>query len=324
MEDRIATFHTISTFLPASPQEDILSYCIQHRFEWMPVHADNVNSDVFSLITRRGNKTYDLLMKKIPMSPHDFKQLDRHSRIPLKQILNSNEPSIWKELFVHKWLNRVVLGKHSPHFPLCFGHHFSFNDLNAKNQNRPDMILLFEKMDTDLKTWARKQTRKNQQWINVFLQLFFAIWAMQRFLRVCHNDLHWGNILLKKLPVKQSWAYRIAPDRPPVALMNQEFLLSITDFGFCRMDANIIDGSHRSLRDYKRLVENIFTWVGAEPEPYISEFIMGVAATEDATMSTLFDTLIQDKVLPASEKLPIFDMTINAEFVKHSSYEGKP
>jgi serine/threonine protein kinase len=57
-------------------------------------------------------------------------------------------------------------------------------------------FLISELADEDLSSWAERR-HSVDAWKDVIYQVLYAISCMQENMKICHRDLHWGNILLE-------------------------------------------------------------------------------------------------------------------------------
>ena len=68
-------------------------------------------------------------------------------------------------------------------------------DMDCSKATASSMFLISELADTDLNLWARSPHPKGA-WLSIMSQVFEGIYFLHQTLRISHNDLHFGNVLL--------------------------------------------------------------------------------------------------------------------------------
>lgn len=257
MEDRIHSFLSYHQVLgDKRSTHNFTEFCRENDIEFGYLQRDNKNSELFEGVC--GDLSF--FGKRMPMIPDDFEALNDKNHVSVPSLLDPDAPyTVWREVFIHRLLNTLLLQNHTPHFPFFFGYHFSYdNDVYHDKQERPYLLLLQEKMDEDLKTWATREVRTEKQWFSCLIQIFFALGTLQQYAGVSHMDMHWGNVLVKKLPAATTWTYRL-PNHQDYCLRDQEYLFFICDFGCAQFDVR------DEMRDYRRLALNVFKWLQGVP-----------------------------------------------------------
>lgn len=280
------------------------TYCDEKGYRLYYVQKDNRNSQTFELVfmDRR------CFGKKIPMIPKDFELLNSENEVSLKLLLKGNQYVIWREIFLLLLLNKLLNKRITPHFPYFFNYHFSFDNDNPEKSDRPHVYLCQEKFDGDLKTWA-KTKRSTDDWFSCFFQIFFAIFTLQKCIGITHNDLHWGNILVKKWKHPIHWTYRIDKNEF-YSFPNQKFLFVLCDFGSAQFDSFLMTGSSNSLKDYRRIIQNIFRWMNQTPSGPLQSFIDRVRNSEMKTMQDILYQIIRPYLQNNTTVYPhLFDLS---------------
>lgn len=254
-------------------------FCKLSGMTYQYITRENKNSVLFyAFVTKHRVKLFG---KKIPMMPEDFLNLDSLNHIPLNRLVEEKTYTIWREVFIHKLLNDVVLNRYSPHFPLFYGHYFSFDREPFAKSDRPHLILLQERMSEDLKTWALGKERTPKQWMDCFLQLFFAIWTMKTYIGITHTDLHWGNVLVTPLEKPLTWTYEIQGKH--YCLTRQDFLFTICDFGFCQFFFE------DELKDFRRIPFHIFKWMEKDVPPVVQTFLDTISPFKHTNLKEMLE-----------------------------------
>lgn len=184
------------------------------------------------------NNPFYLAVKKIPLSAEDID----YSWKPLsKQALTSE---LWAELFIMRLCNVLVENKVTPNLPV-YANYFVCDSCqyeNAALRNKfpaggPCVILINELANAgDIKTWSETD-RDNDEWINAYFQIFSAIYSLQKYFDVSHHDLHWGNVLVHKIPPGGYWRYTI--DGVDYDVPNLGWLFTLWDFGYARIPGKV-------------------------------------------------------------------------------------
>jgi predicted unusual protein kinase regulating ubiquinone biosynthesis (AarF/ABC1/UbiB family) len=161
-------------------------------------------------------------------------------------------------------------------------------------------------MDEDLKTWATRQTRSEKEWFSCLIQLFFAVGAMHQHLGLSHTDLHWGNVLVRRLSPRQSWTYKVV-EGEHYSLPDQEYLFTICDFGCAQFDAR------DEMKDYRRIALNVFKWLGKTPGDVLNRFVSEIHSMRNRRWKSVLD-LVVSKYVSRHVVGDIFDGTRPVEF----------
>ena len=145
----------------------------------------------------------------------------RTSSIALKVLpisKNNSYDKNQKEIDIASQASQAVLEKRTVHFPIVYGsaiceetqfYNDDYTNLSKAFQNgkTKSHILFSELASCDLKQYLRKVKPNNVEKDYIRAQCMKAISDMHTILKVCHNDLHFGNFLL--LPDKNPFGYII-------------------------------------------------------------------------------------------------------------------
>lgn len=130
--------------------------------------------------------------------------------------------SLLYEVYVYRYvIDNILKNEYSPNFVPYLGYSVCSSDtvqkLGLDNAYSSDMNILMTKRIIDSTTWGNFIKEESYDTIlSVFFQLVYSLAVMGQF-RLIHNDIHYGNILVKKLkhPVKmlfssgkQSWVIK--------------------------------------------------------------------------------------------------------------------
>lgn len=130
------------------------------------------------------------------------------------------------------------------------------------------------------------------EFINIFVQILFALEVAQRQYRFCHYDLHLKNIILK--PIKNPYTYSVMLDTYRYDITAYKYIPTIIDFGYsciningskvfssdfphygmmnflvpcCDMYKLLYHSYIRSKGDLNRMIETVFLFYGKR-DPY--------------------------------------------------------
>jgi hypothetical protein len=177
-----------------------------------------------------------LALKKIPTSSVEYKL----SKDPLSPAALSTE--LWAEILCMRLCNVLVDNKVTPNLPLyvsyfrCNSCTF-VNEKLTKSSGNPCVLLVNELANAgDLKQWS-KEPRSTAEWMNAYFQIFNALYALQKFFNLTHHDLHWGNVLVHKIPPGGFYRYRINGETYDVP--NLGWLFVLWDFGYARIPGKV-------------------------------------------------------------------------------------
>ena len=174
------------------------------------------------------------------------------------------------------------------------------------------------------------QHRSTDLWINAYLQIFSALYALQKYFDISHHDLHWGNVLVHEIPAGGFWRYTI--DGKVYDVPNLGFLFTLWDFGYARIPGKVDitkwnwyyeedSQKPRLLIDYKR-ISGVPLWrhdsnIYPVPlTPDLREFINNVTLMfqQGAPLQSLITTW---------EEVYTYDITHDQEIVGEYSFEKK-
>ncbi len=145
-------------------------------------------------------------------SPSQNGEVYRTELLALKALPIIDYDKNQKEMEIAELASQAVLEKRTEHFPIVYGFticektRFYNEELNKKGETKSH-ILFSELASCDLKQYLKKVKPSKAEKEYIYNQCMKAISDMHTILKVCHNDLHFGNFLL--LPDKNSFGYII-------------------------------------------------------------------------------------------------------------------
>jgi thiamine kinase-like enzyme len=82
--------------------------------------------------------------------------------------------------------------------PKAIAERFNVDISLCNNLDTPSNFLISELANMDLIVWSRS-VHNVKEWTSIIIQCLSAILCMREKMKICHNDLHWGNILIKSI-----------------------------------------------------------------------------------------------------------------------------
>lgn len=166
----------------------------------------------------------DCVVKIIPLEKDAF------------QTQHSLKFSTWRELTSLRWINQLVKQKISPNFFVLY----SFKILEdcskyfIEKKSYGCIVLFLEKADGTLYEWIKQSIDRKEKitsplWLSALFQIFSGIYAVQHKYGLIHRDLHWKNILYKKVEPRGHWIYYLKKIPYYVPCLGYRF--GICDFG---------------------------------------------------------------------------------------------
>jgi len=120
--------------------------------------------------------------------------------------------------------NQLVFQKICPHFALNY--YWEYDTIDSENY----FIYYNEYINNStLQEWS-KTGRSEYEWINILIQIIFAIISLKKYYNMTHCDLYTKNILIQKIPPGGSWRYII--NNKEYIIPNIGWVCLLNDFGF--------------------------------------------------------------------------------------------
>jgi predicted unusual protein kinase regulating ubiquinone biosynthesis (AarF/ABC1/UbiB family) len=142
-----------------------------------------------------------------------------------------------------------------------------------------------ELIQGDLEKWSRNALSE-EQWVGFIFQMMFSLLTIQKYLKICHNDLHWGNVLVHEYKYTDSYIlYKYKNQEFYVPFYGQLYLIS--DFGFAsqlRKDDNMVD---------IRRISHVAFWI--KKKYNLSSPILDLFKMKASTKETLWELILDMK-----------------------------
>jgi hypothetical protein len=146
--------------------------------------------------------------------------------------------SIWSEVVGYTASTLLALSGVCPNLPIIY-RYYTCPSCEFTNEHRvvgidggACLIIMNELADGDLKTLIREKPKvwNSELIMNCVFQVFAGLYALKKFFKMTHNDLHPGNILVKSVPAGGHWLYII--DGQKYYLPNLGYVFILWDLGF--------------------------------------------------------------------------------------------
>jgi len=142
--------------------------------------------------------------------------------------------SAWSELAVYILSTILVFSKVNPNLPITFRYYYckecQFLNKNISKKKQQCIMTLNEMGDGDLKMYLKSKKMWNAKLIaNFIFQVLSALYTLQKYFNMTHNDLHWGNVLVHEIQKGGYWKYTI--DGIDYYIENLGYVFVLWDFG---------------------------------------------------------------------------------------------
>ena len=237
--DRLTAFNDISDSLDVKVNGDKLCVSsnkkmgnaikMSHRFG-----SASISGEAWIGFTL--NNEEKVAVKKIPLQKYD-----QNNSFTLEQ-LNSGD-SAWAEMTAYMLCNVLLLAKVVPNLPFLYKFFWcpacNFENKQIRKKVQPCLLVVNELADIDLIMFLRKNVDVwNSELVeNCIFQLATALYALEKFYKITHNDLHDGNVLVHKVEPGGFWHYKI--DSKNYYLPNLGYVFVLWDFGMVHIPGKI-------------------------------------------------------------------------------------
>lgn len=168
----------------------------------------------------------------------------------LKKTLDRS--SVYTEILLCKLVDFLYSKKLSPCLPGFFKYNACYKTSSVS--------IVSELANGDLKGLMQQITPPVETMISVYFEIFAALYVMKEFFGIEHDDLHWGNVLFKKTPVKKGNYRKYIISGSSFIVPDTGITPIIWDFGLSYIPGKIKqkiqkDETHRGeYEDYSRIV----------------------------------------------------------------------
>ncbi len=229
------------------------------------IGRDSVNAQVFVACDKNNNCNY--VFKKMPLDVYSIDSLyrnycnDKKIAICDKKFLNSDDVfkyhndfrvmihSSWVELFVMN-LSNVLLDE-----KICFNlprtYEYSFCDVCDYNKKIINCALVITDLadEGDLQGWLVKKDRSPLELFSMLFQVYAGLYALRKYFNIIHNDMHAGNVLVKKIKTSTNSFLKYVIDGKEYFIPNTGYIFIIWDFGYAQIPNFIEISNYAKLRE---------------------------------------------------------------------------
>lgn len=276
------------------------------------IGTESSYGEAFSACYPKKTCKNSLAVKKIPLTSKNYAYEN-----PLKSLKILNESEIWAELYFSRLVSNLNEQKIVPHVPRYYTHYICDscifeNEKLSKDINKC-IILPNDLADGDLKFFLTTKSYTAKSLVQAYIQIFLGILAINLYFKMDHNDLHYGNVLFKKV---EQGVNRYTLDGVTYYIPNNGLLFYLWDFGFATItdfiEPKVFRGRIKKGRDYHRITSMLTggkeydTPVGKETEAARDEaysFLSNIIKTPDKIV--LMKYLLATAAVPYSTNLNV-------------------
>lgn len=228
--DRFTAFDEIASSLEANVNGELL--CItsknlgdaiemSHRFGSPSAYGEAWIGYTFK-------NDHKISVKKMPLSRYD-----QGVAFTAKQL--SSGGSAWSEIATYIFCTLLVMAKICPNLPVLYKYFWcpscKFVNKAIGSKPKPCLMVVNELADGDLKNYLEKRTSIwNPKLVdNCVFQIAAGLYTMEKYYKLTHNDLHYGNVLVHEIAPGGYWQYKI--DGNIYHVPNLGYMFVLWDFG---------------------------------------------------------------------------------------------
>lgn len=170
---------------------------------------------------------YPIAIKKIPMT-YEIKYIDKPED---PKVLDKYE--VFSELFFLKLSSLLVNNDITPNLPLLYDKYSCEDDCKFTNPElkgkKKCLLVVNELADGDLKYILTKLQPNLETLKIIYFQIYVALYCMRKYFNLYHNDLHYGNVLYRK--IKPGGYIKYIIDGQSIIVPNIGYIMILWDFG---------------------------------------------------------------------------------------------
>jgi hypothetical protein len=190
------------------------------------IGTDSVDGEVYKGCYSAKCK-YKIAIKKIPMT-YEIKYVNDPEN---ESVLNHFE--VYSELFFLKLSSFLVHNDVVPNLPLIYDTYSCEDDCKFINPElkgkKKCMLVINELADGDLK-YIIKKVKPNIDIIKImYFQIYVSLYCMRKYFNLYHNDLHYGNVLFRK--IKPGGYIKYIIEGIDIVVPNIGYIMILWDFG---------------------------------------------------------------------------------------------
>ena len=122
------------------------------------------------------------------------------------------------------------------------------NEIYLETYNTPILLIATEKLDNDLLNYIHEKEDNNEniedgEWLSYIFQIIAALTIIQKYYKLCHNDLHFSNIMFSYTPDEFLY-YTYKNKCYKIPTYNK--IIKIIDWGRSSYDFNNYEGKNNA------------------------------------------------------------------------------
>lgn len=193
----------------------------------------SVNGEAWKAISLAFKDQYVIAIKKVPIE-----SFDTDKSFTIQQLTSGI--SAWSEIAAHVFCNVLVMSRVTPNLPLLYKYTYCPTCKFVKrrgDRKMPCILLLNEMAEGDLWKFFKRKIWTDDMLKSCVFQITTALYALEKFYGISHNDLHPGNILVHEVSPGGIWEYKI--DDKVYQVPNLGFVFVVWDFGDIHIPGHI-------------------------------------------------------------------------------------
>jgi hypothetical protein len=185
-----------------------------------------IGKGVYGVVFRADINNNIVAVKKQYLTKENYKSYEKYLTNPFDKNVLVDYKDKGNELFVDlaasRLLGELVIQNICPHFVLNYGY-------SSKDDY---MVMVNEYIENfqEIKHWE-KSNHTSLEWSSVFFQILVGLFAMKDFYNMTHNDLHYSNILVQKIPKIEGGYFEYKIDGVKYYLPSVGWRVYINDYG---------------------------------------------------------------------------------------------
>jgi len=233
------------------------------------IGSESSNAKVYIACDDNNNCKY--VLKKMPLdkksidSLYDTYCIDRDiesekcnsTNIKLEKVVKYEKDkrvlihTTWAELYVMNLCKILLDEKITFNLPKTYEYSLcSKCKYDDESDNTKCAMLVTEfANEGDLNTWLKKKHRSPLELFVMFFQIFAGLYVLRKYFNVIHNDLHAGNILVKKVKTSNDSFFKYIIDGKEYYIPNIGYIFIIWDFGYAQIPGFFEISEYKQSRD---------------------------------------------------------------------------
>jgi len=190
------------------------------------------------------SKDYRVAVKKAPLS-----SIDRNEAFTISQMRSGE--TVWSEMAAYLFCTILFMAKVTQNVPVTYKY-FWCPTCSIKSKISPCLLIINELANNDLRHYLKQKNLFGIELTrNCMFQILNALYALQKFYKLSHNDLHFENVLVHQIERGGYWKYII--DGRSYYVPNLGYVFVLWDFGHVSIPDKIKGKREKDVSDVFRL-----------------------------------------------------------------------